>query len=101
MSSQTEFLDDLRFFRFFYYGKVNFKMRFWVRWDIFVINEKKEFKRRILRGKYFFKKEISDFFIFLVVRQLRNEGTLFALQLARSSFGSDEHLKWWSLLQKK
>ena len=30
---------------------------------------------------------------------LRNEGITFALQMARPSRGSDNHIKWWSRLQ--
>ena len=33
-----------------------------------------------------------------VLKWLRNEGTSFALQAARPSRGSDDHVKWWSRL---
>ena len=32
-------------------------------------------------------------------KNLRNEGNTFALQMARPSRGSDDHVKWWSRLQ--
>ena len=38
--------------------------------------------------------------ILWVLKYLRNEGTDFALQMAESSHGSDDHIKWWSHLQK-
>ena len=34
-----------------------------------------------------------------VLKWLRNEGTSFALQAARTSRGSDDHVKWRSHLQ--
>ena len=34
-----------------------------------------------------------------VLKLLRNEDTPFALQMARPSRGSDDHVKWWSGLQ--
>ena len=34
-------------------------------------------------------------------KNLRNEGNTFALQMARPSRGSDDHVKWWSRLQKE
>ena len=34
-----------------------------------------------------------------VLKQLRNEGTPFTLQMARPSRGSDDHVKWRSCLQ--
>ena len=36
-----------------------------------------------------------------VLKWLRNEGTAFALQMARPSCGSDDHVKWRSRLQKE
>ena len=38
--------------------------------------------------------------ILKVLKQLRNEGTLFALQTARPSRGLDDHIKWPSCLHK-
>ena len=38
--------------------------------------------------------------ILWVLKLLTNEGTDFALQMAGSSHGSDDHIKWWSHLQK-
>ena len=37
--------------------------------------------------------------ILRVLNKLRNEGTTFALQMARPSRGSDDHVKWRSRLQ--
>ena len=34
----------------------------------------------------------------MVLKWLRNEGTAFALQMARPSRGSDDHVKWRSRL---
>ena len=36
-----------------------------------------------------------------VLKWLRNEGTAFALQMARTSRGSDDHVKWRSRLPKE
>ena len=37
--------------------------------------------------------------ILRVLKQLRNEITSFALQMARHLRGSDDHVRWWSRLQ--
>ena len=37
--------------------------------------------------------------ILRVSKKLRNEGSPFALQAARTSLGSDDLVKWWSHLQ--
>ena len=37
--------------------------------------------------------------ILRVLKSLRNEGTAYALQAARPSHGSDDHVKWRPLLQ--
>ena len=37
--------------------------------------------------------------ILRVLKQLRNEGNTFALQMARPSRGLDDHVKWCSHLQ--
>ena len=37
--------------------------------------------------------------ILRVLKSLRNEGTAFALQAARPSDGSDDHVKWRSCFQ--
>ena len=37
--------------------------------------------------------------ILMVLKWLRNEGTAFALQMARPSRGSDDHVKWRFRLQ--
>ena len=34
-----------------------------------------------------------------VLKYLRNKSTSFAVQAARSSRGSDDHVKWWSRVQ--
>ena len=34
-----------------------------------------------------------------LLKYLRNKSTSFAVQAARSSRGSDDHVKWWSRVQ--
>ena len=39
--------------------------------------------------------------ILRVLKRLRNEGSAFALQMARTTRGSDDHVKWRSRLQQQ